>query len=767
MHAVIAWFATFMVTIGSFAVAPLAAQAVPLSVAQENALPGDASWYVLDRLAPPEELSVLADELSVLPGQSVGVRIDNRTATQQRVLAPRIGWYQGLGGRLVHASEWAEPTTQPAATWRVTDSAGRTINSPDASNWRESMRLDTSGWPEGQYVITVQTRGGAVSQATLMVRSASFAGRTVITTAPQTVAAYNRWGGASAYYGKDASGAWKSALRSRVISFDRPLDAVGLEHFEMMERPLISQAERLGINLAYTTSVDLSTTGAPGATTVVTLGHDEYWDNAQAARLTALRDAGTNLLFLGANTYWWRIRYTPDRRGFEVWKSASEDPVKTSGQQTVNFPRAEAVKLLGSQYTVSGFESLADTVPLTVVDPGNFMFAGTGAVAGTQVPGLTRTEVDTAVQSDTTAPPTLSVAAHTTFAVNGLQRAASVVYCQDPSGAGVVNLGTMGLAVAVGDRLQRLPMPQASRQFAVQMLRNLLVEGSRGRLGVLHPPLQNADVFLGRMPTPSLVTEAEVSMASGGSGVPGDYTQDRRADVLGVAPDARMVQYRTAVGPQLVTGVVMGTNWSMVQLLGKVNDLNRDGLSEVVGRGPDGHLYLWRTQSSSFFAQAQRIGTNWQSVRQIVAVADCTGDGRPELLAINSSGDLTRYGFSATGKLQPGVRIGSGFGNVVKLLGVSTMVGSAGNDLMAVRTDGTLWVHELTAPGGLGTSRQVGHGWGAMRMITTPGDMDGDGRIDLVVVRGDGNLYFYRNQGSWWAPARKVGSNWASVRSIV
>ena len=72
-------------------------------------------------------------------------------------------------------------------------------------------------------------------------------------------------------------------------------------------------AERLGIPLAYTTGVDVHRAPSVlrGATTAVSLGHDEYWTPEQRRYVTQARDAGTNLVFLGANTCFRRVRLEP------------------------------------------------------------------------------------------------------------------------------------------------------------------------------------------------------------------------------------------------------------------------------------------------------------------------------------------------------------------------------------------------------------------------------------------------------------------------
>jgi hypothetical protein len=66
-----------------------------------------------------------------------------------------------------------------------------------------------------------------------------------------------------------------------------------------------------------TTSMDLDRDSslARQARAVVSLGHDEYWSPAMRDTMTAARDAGVNVAFLGANACFRRIRFQPGQLG--------------------------------------------------------------------------------------------------------------------------------------------------------------------------------------------------------------------------------------------------------------------------------------------------------------------------------------------------------------------------------------------------------------------------------------------------------------------
>ena len=138
------------------------------------------------------------------------------------------------------------------------------------------------------------------------VRSASTAGKIVIKSCVQTWQAYNLWGGYDLY--KDTAGAYSN--RSLVVSLDRPYDSNGADYFLTYERNVVKLAEHLGLNLAYVTSMDIAADPhlLDGASALLSLGHDEYWTPEERANVTAARNAGVNLAFLGANAVFRRTR---------------------------------------------------------------------------------------------------------------------------------------------------------------------------------------------------------------------------------------------------------------------------------------------------------------------------------------------------------------------------------------------------------------------------------------------------------------------------
>lgn len=104
-------------------------------VQRENSLPGTPGWEIPADAGT--DISGYASEISVAPGLSVHLHVTAPAGSRYRVLLYRLGWYRGIGGRLIMyvpgcrsshaATAQSRPTTADSVTglfqppWRVTD----------------------------------------------------------------------------------------------------------------------------------------------------------------------------------------------------------------------------------------------------------------------------------------------------------------------------------------------------------------------------------------------------------------------------------------------------------------------------------------------------------------------------------------------------------------------------------------------------------------------------------------------------------------------
>ena len=405
----------------------------------ENDLPGDPNWYP-SSLGAPDEMMGYAGQYSVLPGEPITLYAST-TAREFTVKAFRMGWYRGDQARLVWQSRSVPGRQQSAST--VTAE----VNTVETS-WGPSLTIPTDDWPEGAYLLRMDSESGGQRLVPVTVRSASTAGKVVLKNSTSTWQAYNTWGGYDLYNGPGGLSDYDN--RSLVVSLDRPFDQNGAFLFLVHERPLIALAERIGIPLAYVTSMEVATEPRllDGASAFFSLGHDEYWTPEERGYVTAARNAGVNLAFLGANCCFRRIRLQsstlgPQRQVVCYKTSYMEDPMygKDNALVTNDYrepPDADAE----SSMTGTLYESNPTNADYVVATPDAWMFAGTGVQKGTRFPGIIGIEYDR-VNPDWPVERPIQVVSHSPLTCRGVNSYSDSAYYTHSSGAGVFNAGTM------------------------------------------------------------------------------------------------------------------------------------------------------------------------------------------------------------------------------------------------------------------------------------------------------------------------------------
>ncbi len=461
-------------------------------VVAENAKPGASRWRIGRTRGSAAGLEVFSDQISVVTGEQVTLRASGRgTAT---IAAYRTGWYGGRGARLV----WRGSTTvspQPAAAidnGPVAGLAGVANTRMRRASWRATTTLPTSGWLPGHYLIRVDL-GAASRYVPLTVRSPSLSGRLVLANATMTWQAYNQWGGADLY--KGPNGAFST--RSYAVSYDRPyLSGYGSGQYLYREFPLVEQAERAGLNVAYATDVDLATrTGeVPRATGIVFGSHSEYWTRPLRNALQQAVDSGANLAVFGANTGYWRVRLgglTNPLKPRVVFapKAAALDPLR------VKDPRGTTVKFKNAPHAVAEdllFGHAYDCFPirgdLVVNDPGWWGYRRTGITKGTRLVGVVGPESDR-VYLRPGRPTPSQVVTYSTLPCAGGRTPVTSVYLSRPSGAGVFAAGTMDWVPSLASG------PQPTRGYLQQITTTILTEFATPRAGARLPARDTAGKY--------------------------------------------------------------------------------------------------------------------------------------------------------------------------------------------------------------------------------------------------------------------------------
>ncbi|WP_407835189.1 N,N-dimethylformamidase beta subunit family domain-containing protein [Streptomyces sp. DSM 116496] len=473
---------------GAAGAAHAAAPRCGLDVAGENALTGTADWRVT-RTGAAGDIEGFAGRASVLAGEPVNLHVST-TAPRFTVSAFRMGWYGGARGRLVWRSSPLPGAVQPRTE---TDAATRMAHAA----WQPSARLDTAAWPEGCYLLRLDTADGRAQRyVPLTIRSASTAGRLVIVNSVATWQAYNRWGGADLYKGTTG----KKASRSLAVSFDRPYaGGQGSGQFLVYEAPLVALAERMGLPLAYATGADIARDPSLlcGAAAILSLGHDEYWSPEQRLHVARARDAGTNLAVFGANCCYRRIRYEPSSLGSDrIVVCYKDDYARDPGYRrglppTNDFRRSPAAdaesKLLGVIY-----DGYPVDAPYVVTHPHHWLLAGTGARLGESIPHLVGVEYDR-VNTRHPTPRPIEILSHSPVVRKGHRSHANTAYLTLPGGAGVFATGTMRWVEALDAGGPGAPhgLDARAHSFTRAVTENVLRAFAQGPAGASRPAADN------------------------------------------------------------------------------------------------------------------------------------------------------------------------------------------------------------------------------------------------------------------------------------
>ena len=396
--------------------------AIPTSAAilAENAKTGHAWWVSTPQNAG--DIEGFTSQVSGVVGETVTLFVSTK-APQFHVEAYRMGYYQGIGARLVWQSAEVAGIRQPSPAL-----VGPT-NTIECG-WSPSLTVTIGPtWPPGAYLLKLVGTGGEQQFVPFCVRDDASKAAVVIQQSVTTWQAYNRWGGYSLYYGNadgklsythaPAGGTYDD--RARIVSFDRPYDhdwASGAADFVGNEFPALFQAERIGLDVTYWTDIDLHVRPQLLANhhLLVSLGHDEYWSQPMRDGAAQALAGGVNLAFLGANACYRQIRFEPSAVGPNrhqvCYKSAAEDPL--TGQNdalvTVNWSQAP-VSRPESQLIGSTYQDIEADADMVIADESSWVLTGTGVTSGQRLTSAVHGEFDRYVPN-TASPANLDVVAH-------------------------------------------------------------------------------------------------------------------------------------------------------------------------------------------------------------------------------------------------------------------------------------------------------------------------------------------------------------------
>ena len=432
---------------------------VSQSVIAENKLPGTTAWKI-----PPHTGSDGIEGFASLDSASVGDQVTlyvSTAASLFTVVAYRMGWYQGLGGRQVWESAPTAGHVQPACP--LTPG----INMVSCDNWSATLAIPiTSAFVPGDYLLKLVGNAGQESYVPLTIWDPSSHATYLIMNRTFVEQGWNAFGGYSYYQGQGpctlGSGSYPVCNRARVVSFDRPYaSGDGASDFLSNEYPLVRFCEQHGLDVSYATdvTVDEHPTLLLQHKVLLSLGHDESWSyNERQAAQTAQND-GTNIVFFGAAAVLRHVRLQasplgPDREEVD-YRDSTEDPLNGHGNplqvtgNTWSSPPTSwsEIGFVGEMY--SGYITTG-SANFVVADASSWIFKGTGLHNGSSIPGIITSDFDHVSDGPPT-PNDLEVLGHSPIPLSqaytnqgqwGADTYSDMTYYTDPtSGAGVLDTG--------------------------------------------------------------------------------------------------------------------------------------------------------------------------------------------------------------------------------------------------------------------------------------------------------------------------------------
>jgi hypothetical protein len=462
----------------------------------ENNKKGSIDW-ICNVLQPEHSLEGYASQVSAVSGDDVTLFI-NTVAQGVQVQAYRMGYYGGIGGRLIWQSDMVAGKQQPPPT--VSDGIG-TVSCP----WSPTLSFTVDDtWPPGCYLLKLLGNGGQEQYIPLTIRDDSSTAAYVIQNSVTTWQAYNLYGDYSLYYGRSARGQ-DFANRARAVSFDRPYPqtwASGAADFVGNEFPLLYHLESLGLDLTYWTDVDFH--AQPQLITnhrcLFSLGHDEYWSSQMRSAAQDATTKGVNLAFLGANASYRQIRLQPTSVGpnrLQVcYKDAGEDPITSQDPSltTVNWNQAP-VNNPESNMIGSTYQSVGAQADMTITDASSWFFDGCNLADGQKLPNMIVGEYDRYVPT-LPGPTNIDVLAHSP--IPGQGNWSDLTYFTGPGGGGVLASGSAYFVYRLANSTLIPPnvLPNAipgETDVLLRAMENLYGVFGNGPAGVTNPSGSNWD----------------------------------------------------------------------------------------------------------------------------------------------------------------------------------------------------------------------------------------------------------------------------------
>lgn len=364
-------------------------------IQRENQLPGTKDWMIHNIQIDSQskyrspEIEGFASRTSVAAGEPLQFMVSSLTPGPVLIDIYRLGFYGGLGGRLMKSLGSFPVSTQATPT----PSSRRLM----VCDWEATAHIEIpSDWVSGVYVAKLTHEVSKLQSYIIFIVKDERVADLVFQCSDNTWQAYNRWPSQFSLY-DDGEDQWHWGGVSEV-SYRRPyskycqiLDAplsLGSGEYFLWEFPFSFWLEERGYDVTYISNLDthhfpeLIDRGRG----FLSVGHDEYWTIEMFRNVQAAIQKGVSVCFFSGNAVCGRVLLEEATQSFRR-VGVFGPPGGTrefNAMSSLKHERPYANELIGAHSTgpVTGGADWICTLP------DHWIYKGTGMKQGDRIPGL-------------------------------------------------------------------------------------------------------------------------------------------------------------------------------------------------------------------------------------------------------------------------------------------------------------------------------------------------------------------------------------------
>ncbi|WP_341528897.1 DUF4082 domain-containing protein [Nostoc sp. UHCC 0302] len=287
----------------------------------ENLKPGTENWLPTS-YATRLEIAAFMSAESINKGETIDIKANVLTPSNIKIEVYRLGYYGGIGARLVKSDDNIAVNKQSISD-ELVDPARLLVR----YNWEKTYTIATDDtWVTGCYMVKL-TEKVTTTQclAFFVVRDDALDSDIIYKFGFATHLAYNSF----SYRGGNRKSTYSGGERALQITHDRPWEANAYNPSAVNSNPLrwefntVRWLEKNSYRVSYCTGQDIDKQGSAFVKkyrTFMNSGHDEYWSFKEYKAIKEAIESGVNIVSLSANTCYWNIKWQDNYRVADLYK---------------------------------------------------------------------------------------------------------------------------------------------------------------------------------------------------------------------------------------------------------------------------------------------------------------------------------------------------------------------------------------------------------------------------------------------------------------